>query len=57
VILVAELLGHETAALVLSTYGHLMPGGDDLARRAIDAAWNAAEAPSDESATAQGRPE
>jgi integrase len=52
VIAVAELLGHENATLVLSTYGHLMPGGDDLARKAVDTAWaTAPEAP-----TAQGRP-
>lgn len=57
VIAVAELLGHETAALVLSTYGHLMPGGDDLARKAIDAAWKAASEPSRGASTAQGRPE
>lgn len=57
VILVAELLGHETAALVLSTYGHLMPGGEDLARRAIDTAWKAVPDVHREGATAQGRPE
>lgn len=56
VILVAELLGHETAALVLSTYGHLMPGGEDLARRAIDTAWQAVPRVPREGATAQGRP-
>lgn len=56
VILVAELLGHETAALVLSTYGHLMPGGEDLARRAIDTAWQAAPGAVREDVTAQGRP-
>jgi integrase len=52
VIAVAELLGHENATLVLSTYGHLMPGGDDLARKAVDTAWSVSAAP----ATAQGRP-
>jgi integrase len=57
VILVAELLGHETAALVLSTYGHLMPGGEDLARKAIDSAWNAGPGAAPGAATAQGRPE
>jgi len=57
VIAVAELLGHENASLVLSTYGHLMPGGDDLARKAIDAAWQAVPAVSAEALTAQGRPE
>jgi hypothetical protein len=38
-ILVAEMLGHENASLVLSTYGHLMPGTEDHMRRVIDAAW------------------
>jgi len=52
VIAVAELLGHENATLVLTTYGHLMPGGDDLARKAIDAAWTVPRTP----VTAQGRP-
>ena len=40
---VAELLGHEDATLVLTTYGHLMPGGEEVARRAVDAAWAAAQ--------------
>lgn len=57
VVAVAELLGHENATLVLTTYGHLLPGGDDLARRAIEAAWSAAAGDPGESATAQGRPE
>ncbi len=39
VVAVAERLGHETAALVLSTYGHLMPDSEDSTRRAVDAAW------------------
>jgi hypothetical protein len=56
VIAVAELLGHENAALVLSTYGHLMPGGDDLARRAVESAWAAAETAPVRPATAQGLP-
>lgn len=56
VIAVAELLGHENATLVLTTYGHLMPGGDDLARRAIDAAWRAVETVPVQVPTAQGRP-
>jgi site-specific recombinase XerD len=29
VIAVAELLGHDNATLVLSTYAHLMPGNED----------------------------
>jgi integrase len=39
VVAVAELLGHENAALVLKTYGHLMPNSEDRMRRAIDRAW------------------
>jgi integrase len=39
VVAVAERLGHENAALVLSTYGHLMPDSEDRTRRAIDQAW------------------
>ncbi|WP_342777345.1 tyrosine-type recombinase/integrase [Modestobacter excelsi] len=41
---VAERLGHDDAALVLSTYGHLMPDSEDRTRRAVDAAWGAARA-------------
>lgn len=41
VVAVAELLGHENAQLVLSTYGHLMVGSEDRMRRAIDGAWTA----------------
>jgi len=37
---VAERLGHN-AALVLSTYGHLMPDSEDRTRQAIDDAWSA----------------
>lgn len=48
---VSELLGHDNAVLVLvEVYAHLMPGGEDLARKAIDSAWNG------ETPTAQGRP-
>ena len=32
-------LSHENAALVLKTYGHLMPDSEDRTRRAIDDAW------------------
>ena len=39
VYLVAELLGHETPTLVLSTYGHLMPGSEDVARKTLEAAY------------------
>ncbi|MCE3551273.1 site-specific integrase [Pseudonocardia sp. RS11V-5] len=57
VVAVAELLGHENASLVLSTYGHLLPGSEDVARRAIDAAWNTAREPAEQASAAQGRPE
>ena len=53
VVAVAERLGHENATLVLTTYGHLLPGSEDRTRRAIDSAWNPAPG---EAATAQGRP-
>ena len=39
VVAVAEQLGHENAALVLSTCGHLMPASEDRTRRAFDEAW------------------
>jgi integrase len=32
-VLVAEMLGHENATLVLKVYGHLMPGSEDQIRR------------------------
>jgi hypothetical protein len=51
---VAERLGHETAGLVLSTYGHLLPDSEDRTRRAIDAAWQpsgAIDVPSGEAAS------
>ena len=47
VIAVAERLGHGTANLVLSTYGHLVPGSEDRTRKAIDAAWSAENADSE----------
>lgn len=40
VVAVAERLGHEDAALVLRTYGHLMPNTADRTRRAVDDAWS-----------------
>ena len=43
VVAVAERLGHENAALVLKTYGHLMPDSEDRTRRAIDDAWTREE--------------
>lgn len=36
---VAAYMGHTTAHLVLSTYGHLMPSADDVMRKALEAAW------------------
>ena len=45
VVAVAERLGHENAALVLSTYGHLMPDSEERTRRAIDEAWSAPAVP------------
>lgn len=46
VIAVAERLGHENAAPVLSTYGHLMANSEDRTRRAVDEAWSAMGVPS-----------
>jgi integrase len=45
VVAVAERLGHDNAALVLSTYGHLVPGGEERTRRAVDSAWSAPNVP------------
>jgi integrase len=39
---VAEWLG-DTPLMVLKVYGHLMPNREDRARRAVDAAWQAAD--------------
>jgi integrase len=39
VVAVAELLGHKDATLVIKTYGHLVPGGEERARKAIELAW------------------
>jgi hypothetical protein len=33
VVAVAERLGHDNASLVLSTYGHLIPGGEQRTPR------------------------
>lgn len=38
---VAAQLGHKDAALVVSTYSHLLPDAQDVARQAIDAVWEA----------------
>ena len=46
---VAERLG-DTAAMVLGTYGHVMPDQEDTTRRAVDAAWAAATQDSAEGA-------
>jgi hypothetical protein len=53
---VDERLGHDDATLVLSTYGHLMPGSGDRTRKAIDAAWDPVSDDSGEAGTAPGRP-
>ncbi len=51
VVAFAERLGHESATLVLKTYGHLMPDSEDRTRRAVDEAWCAITVPSVQSAT------
>lgn len=51
VVAVAERLGHENAALVLTTYGHLMPDSEDRTRRAVDEAWCAITVPLEQSAS------
>ncbi|WP_432477198.1 tyrosine-type recombinase/integrase [Nocardioides sp. GXQ0305] len=44
---VAKYLGHGSSRLVEETYGHVMPGADDLARGALDTLWGQpGEAPS-----------
>jgi integrase len=45
VVTVAELLGHDDATLVLTTYGHLMPGSEERSRRVLDEAWCAPGVP------------
>jgi integrase len=57
VVAVAERLGHEDATMVLRVYGHLLPDSEDRTRKAVDDAWAAPDAGSNEAATAQGRPE
>jgi len=37
----AEYLGHEDPGFTLRVYTHLMPAGEDRARRAIDAVFGA----------------
>jgi hypothetical protein len=39
-VLVADRLGHTTAALVISTYGHRMPTEEDHKRKAMQHAWD-----------------
>jgi hypothetical protein len=56
VVAVAERLGHHDATLVLSTYGHLMPGSEDRTRKAVNAACDPVSEDSGEAGTAQGRP-
>lgn len=41
VVAAAERLGHGSAHLVLSTYGHLMPDSEERTRQAVDSAWSA----------------
>jgi integrase len=43
VVTVAERLGHRNANLVIRTYGHLMPDSEERTRKALDAAWRAAD--------------
>jgi integrase len=38
---VAQYMGHADAALVIRTYGHVMPNAEDVMRKALDAAWSA----------------
>lgn len=52
VVAVAELLGHRDAQLVITTYGHLLPGSEQVARRAVDTAWSEPD-PGAETATAR----
>lgn len=40
---VAKYMGHQTAALVLSTYAHLFPDNDVVTRQALDVAWKSSE--------------
>lgn len=56
VVTVAERLGHENGTLVLTTYGHLMPGSEERTRKTIDAAWAAEPGQPTEAPTAQGLP-
>ena len=51
---VTELVRAYAATLVLTTYWHLLAGGEELARKAIDGAWNAVP---DGAVTAQGGPD
>jgi integrase len=41
----AEFLGHQDPGMTLRVYAHLMPGADDRARQAVDAALSADHAP------------
>jgi integrase len=43
VVAVAERLGHKNAALVLSTYGHLLPDSEERTRKALEGAWRDAD--------------
>jgi integrase len=50
VVAVAERLGHESATLVLESYGHLMPDSEDRTRRAVDEASSGITVASEQSA-------
>jgi integrase len=45
VVAVAERLGHDSATLVLTTYGHLLPDSEERTRRVLDDAWRAPDVP------------
>lgn len=42
VVAVSERLGHESATLVLTTYGHLVPGSEERTRKAVDDVFSTA---------------
>lgn len=57
VVEVAGLLGHKDATQVIKVYGRRIPGSEDRMRKVLQAVWDAASGPSDDAATAQGRPQ
>lgn len=50
----SEYLGHHDPAFTLRVYSHLMPGSEDRARQAIEAALRAARLAADGPETAPG---